>query len=74
MSSIIPLNHQINIIENILDELNRRVRRTVPISKPPNQLREKNLYEWNNLPAMCDVNETPLSCRSEECGGHTHGH
>ena len=50
MSSIFPHNHQINIIENILDELNHRVRRTEAIPKTLNQLRAKILYEWNNLP------------------------
>ena len=50
MSSIFPHNHQINIIENILDELNRRVRRTVAILKTLNQLRANILYEGNNLP------------------------
>ena len=50
MSSTFPHNHQINIIENFLDELNRRVRSTVAIPKTLNQLRAKILFEWNNLP------------------------
>ena len=45
MSSIFPHNHQINIIKNILDELNHRVRRTVAIPKTLSQLRAKILYE-----------------------------
>ena len=45
-----PQNQKINITEFFLDELNRRVRRTVAIPKTLNQLRAKNLYEWNNLP------------------------
>ena len=40
----------LNIIENIWDELNRRVRRTGAIPTTLNQLREKILHEWNNLP------------------------
>ena len=50
MPSIYPHNQHINIIENISDELNRCVRRTVANPKALNQLREKILYEWNNLP------------------------
>ena len=40
----------LNIIENIWDELNRRVRRTEAIPTTLNQLRAKVLYQWNNLP------------------------
>ena len=40
----------LNIIENIWDDLNRRVRRTGAISITLNQLSAKILYEWNNLP------------------------
>ena len=51
MSLTFPKNHiNLNIIENILDELNRRVRRTGAISTTLNQLRANILYEWNNLP------------------------
>ena len=42
-----PKSPYINIIENIWDELNRRVRRTGAILTI---LRAKYLYEWNNLP------------------------
>ena len=42
-----PKSPDLNIIEIILDELNRRVRRTGAI---PTLLRAKYLYEWNNLP------------------------
>ena len=40
----------LNKIENIWDELNRRVRRTGSIPTTLNQLRATLLYEWNNLP------------------------
>ena len=40
----------LNIFENILDELNRRVRRTGAIPTTLNQLRANILYEWNDLP------------------------
>ena len=40
----------LNIIENIWDELNRRVKRTGAIPTTLNQLRAKFIYEWNNLP------------------------
>ena len=40
----------LNIIENIWDELNRRVRRTGAIPITLNQLRANIPYEWNNLP------------------------
>ena len=42
-----PKSPDLNIIEIIWDELNRRVRRTGAI---PTILRAKYLYEWNNLP------------------------
>ena len=42
-----PKSPDLNIIKNIWDELNRRVRRTCAI---PTILRAKYLYEWNNLP------------------------
>ena len=45
-----PQSPDLNIIENIWDELNRRVRRTGSIPTIPNQLRAKILYEWINLP------------------------
>ena len=72
-------NHQINIIEDILDEVNRRVRRTVAIPKTLNQLRAKILYEWNNLPQNY-VQRFVTSMRRRclvvvrSVGGHTHGH
>ena len=47
-----PKSTDLNIIENIWDELNRRVRRTEAILTTLNQLRAKVLYEWNNLPAQ----------------------
>ena len=40
----------LNIIENIWDELNRRVRRTGAILITLNQLRANILNEWNSLP------------------------
>ena len=40
----------LNMIENILDELNHRVRRTGAIPTTLNQLRTNILNEWNNLP------------------------
>ena len=40
----------LNIIENISDKLNCRVRRTEAILTTLNQLRAKVLYKWNNLP------------------------
>ena len=45
-----PKSPDLNIIENIWDELNRRVRRTGAIPTTLNQLRAKILYEWNNRP------------------------
>ena len=42
-----PKSPDLNIIENICDEQNRRVRQTGAI---PTILRAKYLYEWNNLP------------------------
>ena len=45
-----PKSPDLNIIESIWDELNRRVRRTEAIPTTLNQLRAKVLYEWNNLP------------------------
>ena len=45
-----PKSPDFNIIENIWDELNCRVRRTKVIPTTLNQLRAKVLYEWNNLP------------------------
>ena len=46
----LPKSPDLNIIENIWDELNRRVRRTAAIPTTMNQLRAKVLYKWNNLP------------------------
>ena len=40
----------LNMIENIWDEMNRRVRKTGAIPTTLNQLRAKILHEWNNLP------------------------
>ena len=45
-----PKSPDLNIIENIWDELNRRVRGTGAISTTLNQLRAEILYEANNLP------------------------
>ena len=45
-----PKSPDLNIIENIWGELNRRVRRTEAIPTTLNHLRAKVLYEWNNLP------------------------
>ena len=51
MSSTPPIKSpDLNIIENIWDELNRRVRKTWAIPTTLNQLRAKILHEWNNLP------------------------
>ena len=49
VESVTPNSPDLNIIQNIWDELNRRVRRTGAIPTTLNQLREKILYEWNNL-------------------------
>ena len=40
----------LNIIENIWDELNRRVRRTGALRITLNQVRANILYAWNKLP------------------------
>ena len=45
-----PKSPDLKVIENFLDELNRRVRRTEAIPTTLNQLRAKILNEWNNLP------------------------
>ena len=45
-----PKSPDLNIIENIWDELNRRVKSTGAIRTTLNQLRAKIRYEWNNLP------------------------
>ena len=45
-----PKSPDLNIIENIWDELNRRVRRTEAKPTTLNQLRAKVLFEWNKLP------------------------
>ena len=51
MSSTPPTKStDLNTIENIWDELNRRVRKTGAIPTTLNQLRAKILHEWNNLP------------------------
>ena len=51
MSSTPPnKSPDLNIIENIWDELNRRVRKTGAILTTLNQLRAEILHEWNNLP------------------------
>ena len=71
----LPQPPDLNIIENIWDELNRRVRRTGAIPTSLNQLRAK--FSTSGTPpselrsALCDINETPLSCHSEQCWGHT---
>ena len=44
-----PKSPELNIIENIWDELNRRVMRTGTIPTTLNQRRANSLYEWNNL-------------------------
>ena len=67
----------LNTIENIWDKLNHRVGRTVAITATLNQLRAKNSLRVEQPPSelrsvLCDVNETPLSCRSEQCGGDIH--
>ena len=78
-----PKSPDFNIIENILDELNRSVRRTGAIPTTPNQLRAYSLRVEQTpselRSALCDVNETSLSCRSEHCRGaypllSLHGH
>ena len=67
-----PKSLDLDIIENIWDELNRRVRRTGAIPTTLNELRAKLLYKWNNLPQnyvqQYDINETPLCCRGQQCG------
>ena len=51
MSSTPPTeSSDLNIIENIWDELNGRVRKTGAIPTTLSQLRAKILYEWKNLP------------------------
>ena len=67
-----PKSPDLNIIENIWDALNRCVKKTgaIPttesterknslrVEQPPSELRS----------VLCDVNETLLSCHSEQCG------
>ena len=67
----------LNIIEIIWDELNRCLRRTGAFPTKLTELRANILYEWNNLPQnyvqpyATSINETPLCCRGQQCGGHT---
>ena len=49
VESVPPKSPDLNIIQNIWDELNRRVRRTGAIPTTLNRLNAKILYEWNNL-------------------------
>ena len=56
---------ELNIIENIWDELNRRIRRTGAIPTTLNRLRAKIHYEWNNLPqsyVQCYVKSMRRHC------------
>ena len=62
----------LNTFENIWDELNRHVRKTGDIPTTLNQLKAKILYECNNLPQNYIQRYVMSSCRSEQCGGHTH--
>ena len=45
-----PKSPDLNIIENIWEERNRRVGKTGTIPTTLNHLRAKLFYEWNNLP------------------------
>ena len=70
-------SRDLNIIENIWDKLNCRVRRTWAIPTTLNQLRAKILYECNNLPQNY-VQRYVVSMRRRclgvvnSAGGHTH--
>ena len=67
-----PKSPDLNIIENIWDKLNRRgysdhtesteSKNSLRVEQPPSELNS----------ALCDVNETSLSCRSEQCGENAH--
>ena len=46
----LPKSPDLNIIENFMDDLNCRVRRTGAIPTTLNQLRAKIIYQWNNFP------------------------
>ena len=40
----------LNVIENLWDELYRRIKRNSPVPQTLAQLREKLMHEWNNIP------------------------
>ena len=72
-----PKPPDLNIIENIWDELNRRIKRTGAIPTTLNQQRAKIIYEWNSLPQNY-VQRYVASMRRRclavvnSAGGHTH--
>ena len=47
---ISPKSPDLNVIENIWEELNRRVRRTGAVPHTIDQLRAKIVQQWANLP------------------------
>ena len=71
-----PKSPDLHIIGKKWDELNRRVSRTGAIlySDHTESTESKNYLQVEQPPselrsALCDVNGTPLSCRSEQWGG-----
>ena len=72
----VPQSPDLNIKENIWDELKCRVWRTgatVLYSDHSESTESKTSQRVEQPPAelaLCDANETPMSCCSVQCGGH----
>ena len=69
-----PKSLDLNIIENSWGELRSKENRV--FSDHTESTESKNSLRVEQPPsvllsALCDVNETSLSCRSEQCEGHT---
>ena len=66
-----PKSPDLSIIENIWDELNRRVRRTGAIPTTLNQLRAKTLYLWNYVQRYVTLMGRRCLAVVNSVGGHT---
>ena len=79
-----PKSPDLNIVENIWVELKPRCKENRGYSDCTESTKSKHSLRVEQPPselrsALCDVNETPLSCRSEQCEGtypllSLHGH